>query len=99
MLEDGDVSLEDQPEFLNVLGKMCSQLKTIPDSLRIESHLNGSINEGYKGGRGTVSRGEYGGRPVAVKTLHLHLTGNSEGRLDVSVKLSRGQSGIHSHSQ
>ena len=84
MLENGDVSFEDRPEFLNILGKMCRRLKTIPDSLRIGNCPRGLMDE-YEGGCGTVSRGEYQGRPVAIKTLHLYLTSDLEEHFSVSV--------------
>jgi len=84
MLEDGDISPEDQPEFLNKLGKMCRQLETIPDSMRIENCSNGPTDEEYGGGCGTVTRGEHQGRPVAIKTLHLYLTSDFEECFGVS---------------
>ena len=87
MLEEGDVSFKDQPEFLNVLGKMCRQLKTIPDSMHIENCPIGPMDEAYEGGYATVSRGEYRGRSVAVKTLRLYLTGDFEECFGVSVIL------------
>src|SRR5258706_515295 len=74
MLETGDISFKDQPKFLNILGKLCRQLKTIPDSIHIECCPTSQMGEEYGGGCGTVSRGEYRGRPVAVKILHLYLT-------------------------
>lgn len=88
MLEDGDVSSRDQPEFLNILGKMCRRLGTIPDSMRIENCPNGPMDEEYGGGCGTVSRGEYRGRPVAIKTLHLYLTSDFEECFSVSARLT-----------
>lgn len=91
MLEDGDVSSDDQPQFLNLLGKMCRQLKTIPDSMHIENCLNGPVDEEYGGGCGTVSRGEHRGRPVAIKTLHLYLTSDFEECSGVNTKLSQIQ--------
>jgi len=87
VLEDGDVSFEERPEFLNVLGKMCRQLETIPDSMHIENCPNDPMDEEYGGGSGTVSQGEYHGRPVAVKTLHLYLTDDFEQRFSVGTKL------------
>ena len=89
MLEDGDVSLEHQPEFLNVLGKMCRQLKTIPDSLHIENCSSDQISGVSWGGGGIVSRGAYRGRPVAVKTLHLYLSDNFEEHFGVNAGLPR----------
>jgi len=86
MLEDGDVPLKDRPNFLNKLGKMCSQLKTIPDSIRTENYSDGPMVEERDGGCATVFRGEYQGRPVAIKT-HVYLTSDFEERFCVSVKL------------
>jgi len=97
MLEDGDISSEDRPEFLNILGKMCRRLKTIPASMHIENCPNEPMDEEYGGGCGAVSRGEYRGRPVAIKTLHMYITSDFEERFGVSVKLSPMQRGIHSH--
>lgn len=88
MLEEGDVSFKDQPEFLNVLGKLCRQLKTIPDSMRIGDCSGNLTDEEYGGGSATVSRGEYRGRSVAVKTLNLYLTSDFEDYFDVSTKPS-----------
>ena len=78
MLEEGNISLKDQPEFLNMLGKMCRRLKTIPDSMHIADCASGTMDEEYSGGCGTVSRGEYRGRPVAIKTLHFYFTSDFE---------------------
>jgi len=87
MLEDGDVPLKDRPKFLNKLGKMCSQLKTLPDSIRIKNYSDGPTVEGG-GGCATISRGEYYGRPVAIKTLHQYLTSDPEERFCVSAEIS-----------
>jgi len=84
MLEEGDISFKDRHELLNTLGKMCRQLETIPDSMGIENCANGPADEEYGGGCGTVSRGEYRGRPVAIKTLHLYLTSDFEECFGVS---------------
>ena len=88
MLEDGDVPLKDQPKFLNKLGKMCSQLKTIPDSIRIEDYSDDPTIEEHGGGCATVTRGEYQGRPVAIKTLHQYLVHDPEERFCVSAERS-----------
>ena len=88
MLDDGDIPLKDRPKFLNKLGKMCSQLKTIPDSIRIEDYSGDLTVEEHGGGFATVSRGEYQGRPVAIKTLRQYPTDDPEERFCVSVKLS-----------
>lgn len=86
MLEEGDISFKDRPELLNTLGKMCRQLETIPDSMRIENCPNGPSDEEYGGGCGTISRGEYRGRPVAIKTLQLYLTSDFEECFSVSAR-------------
>ena len=65
---------------------MCSRFKTIPDSMRIESSLDGPMDEVYDGGYATVFRGEYLGYPVAIKTLHLYLIDDFEERFGVSLK-------------
>lgn len=88
MLETDDIPFMDRPELLNTLGKMCSRLKTIPDSVRIESCLDGQTHE-YGGGCAIVSRGQYRGRAVAIKTLHLCVTSDPEERFDVSVLTHR----------
>ena len=89
MLEDGDVSSKDQPELINRLGKMCRQLKTIPDSMHIEHCPIDPMCEEYDGGCATVYRSEYRGRAVAVKTLRLYLTSDFEERFGVSTKGSQ----------
>jgi len=86
MLEEGDVSFEDQHKLLNILGKMCRQLKTIPDSMHIENCPTSEGDEEYGGGGGTVSRGQYQGQPVAIKVLHLYTTSNFEECFSVSAK-------------
>lgn len=86
MLEGGDVPLKDRPKFLNKLGKMCSQLKTLPDSIRIENYSDGGAFD--RGGFATVSRGEYQGRPVAIKTLHQYLADDPEELFCVSAEFS-----------
>ena len=88
MLEEGKVPLKDQPEFLNKLGKLCRQLKTIPDSMRIDNCLKDLTDEEYGGGNATVFRSEYQGRPVAVKSLRLYLTSDFEECFSVSAKPS-----------
>jgi len=97
MLENGEIPFEDQPEIFNILGKMCRQLKTIPDSMRIENCSTDPMDEEHDGGYATVSRGIYRGRPVAIKTLRLYLTSNFEDHFGVSVKFSRMLREIHSH--
>ena len=76
---------------------MCCQLKTIPDSIHIENCPTGSTDEEHGGGGGTVSRGEYRGRSVAVKILHLYLTSDFEEAFGVSNKLSWMRYGITPH--
>ena len=89
MLEEGDISFEDQHGLLNKLGKMCRQLKTIPDSMHIENCPTSETDEEYGGGGGTVSRGKYQGRPVAIKILHLYTTSNFEECFSVSAEISQ----------
>lgn len=96
MLEGDDISFKDRPEFLNILGKMCRLLNTIPGPMSIENCPNGPMDEERSGGYGTVSRGEYQGRPVAIKTLNLYLIGDFEEDFGVSVDLSL-TSEVHPH--
>ena len=84
MLEDGDVPFEDQPEAINTLGKMCRQLKTIPDSMHITNCQVDPTSEEYSGGFANVCRGVYRGRAVAIKTLCLYITSNFEEHFGVS---------------
>jgi hypothetical protein len=86
MLEQGEVSLTDRPELINTLGKMCRRLKTIPDSMRIENCI-AQTHEEYGGGFAKVSRGEYRGRAVAIKLLHIYVTSDLEECFDVSLLL------------
>jgi hypothetical protein len=88
MLEEGDVSLKDQPEVLNALGKMCCRLKTIPDSMHINICPVDPMDEEYGRGCATVYRGEHRGRSVAIKTLRLYLTSDFEECFGVSVQLT-----------
>ena len=97
MLEEGDVSFKDKPEVLNTLGKMCRRLKTIPHSMRIENCPIDPMDEEYDGGCATVYRGQYMGRPVAIKTLRLYLTSDFEECFAVSVKASQMKWEILSH--
>ena len=97
MLEDGDVPFKDQPEFLNTLGKMCHQLKTIPDSMHIENCPFDLMDEEWDRGCATVYQSEYRGRPVTIKILRLYLTSDLEECFNVSTKLSQMQWEIHSH--
>ena len=83
MLADGEVPPEDQSLFFNLLGKMCRDLKTIPDSMRIGDCSNVSAGEEYEGGFATVFKGKHQGREVAVKTLRFYLTSDSEERFGV----------------
>ena len=84
MLENGEVSLEDRSHVLNVLGKMCRDLKTIPDSTHIEDCF-GLANERH-GGSASVSHGIYRGRKVAVKSVHLYITSDYDERFGVCIK-------------
>ena len=84
MLEDGDIPFEDQPEAINTLGKMCRQLKTIPDSMHITNYQVDSTSEGCSGGSANVYRGVYRGRAVAVKTLCLYIASSYEECFEVS---------------
>lgn len=88
MLEKGEIPSMDRPELLNALGKICSRLKTIPDTMRIENCLDGQMNEEYGGGFATVSRGEYRGRKVAIKILHLYVTSDLEECFDVRTQFA-----------
>lgn len=76
----------DRSKLLNTLGKMCSRFNTVPDSIRIETYFDSQMHE-YGGGCATVSRGDYRGRAVAIKTLHLYVTSNLEGCFNVSDQL------------
>ena len=84
MLENSEVSLEDQSHIFNVLGKMCRDLKTIPDSLHIEG-CSGVANERH-GGSASVSQGIYRGRKVAIKTLNLYVTSDYDELFGVCIK-------------
>jgi len=96
MLEEGIIPFRDQPKFLNILGKMCRRLKSIPDSMHIGNCLDGPVDENCDGGFATVSRGEYQGHPVAIKKLRLYLTSDLEECF--SVRHSRGVYGTFVHS-
>ena len=97
MLEDGDVSFEDQPEAINTLGKMCRHLNTIPDSVHIETCQVDPTSEGYNGGFANVYQGVYRGRKVAVKTLRLYITSNFEECFGVSNEDSQVDREVSSH--
>ena len=84
MLEDGDVPFEDQPEAINTLGKMCRQLKTIPDSMHIKNCQVDSTSEEFSGGFANVYRGLHRGQAVAVKAMRLYITSNLEESFGVS---------------
>ena len=79
MLEEGDVSFKGQPELPNILGKLCRQLKTIPDSRRIDNCPTVLGDEECSGGNAAVSRGEYRGRTVAI-----YISSNFRGCFGVS---------------
>ena len=65
--------------------------------MHIESCPKGPTNEEYDGGSTIVSRGEYRGRPVAIKTLRLYITGDFEACFSVSAEFSQILLEIHSH--
>ena len=52
--------------------------------MRIENCPNDPVGEEYGGGCATVFRGEYQGRPVAIKTLDFYLTSDFDERFGVS---------------
>lgn len=56
--------------------------------MRIESCFVDPMNKEYDGGSVAVFRGEYQGRPVAIKTLRLYITGDFEACFGVSDKFS-----------
>ena len=78
MLEDGDIPFESQPEAINTLGTMCSQLGTIPDCMHIQNCQVISEREEFSGGFANVYRGVYRDRTVAVKNLRVYVTSDLE---------------------
>ena len=85
ILENGKVSFEDLPRTFNVLGKMCRDLKTIPDSMHIED-CPSLTDEGHFGGSASVSPGIYQGQKVAVKTLRLYITSDYNACFGASIE-------------
>ena len=66
------VTPKERPEFLNRLCKMCDLQGSIPRSMVITSLQNVRTTAEYGGGFADVYRGEYDGRPVAVKVTRLY---------------------------
>jgi len=64
----------DRYELFNILSKMCSRQRMIPNSMRMDNCFDGELTEVDGGGHAYVLRGEHGGRAVAIKTLRLYLT-------------------------
>ena len=85
MLENNKVPFKDLPRAFNMLGKMCRDLKTIPDSMHIED-CPGLAGEGHFGGSASVSPGIYQGQKVAVKTLRLYITSDYDECFSVGPK-------------
>ena len=97
MLADGEVPLKDQPDFFNRLGKMCRDLKTVPDSMRIGDCSNEFVDGEYEGGFATVFKSKHQDREVAVKTLRFYLTSDYEEHFGVSAVFQPLWRGIHSN--
>jgi hypothetical protein len=64
----------DRPELLNILCGVCTRQQIVPKSMHVENSLDGELVRLYNGGHANVVRGEYKGRPVAVKAVRLNLT-------------------------
>ena len=75
---------EDRHKLLNILCKMCSRKRMIPKSMHVDERLNGELIEKYYEGQAIISRTEHNGRPVAVKTVRIYLTGDFDKCLSVS---------------
>ena len=78
------VSSRGRPEFLNRLGRMCGQQHSLPTSMIVSCLQNIPPMVECAGGFADVHRGEYNGRPVAVKVMRLYTTGNYEVFFSVS---------------
>ena len=76
MLETNMMSSRERPEFLNLLCKTCGLQRSLPASMIVSCVQNIPSMAEYAGGFGDVHRGEYNGRPVAVKVMRLYTTSN-----------------------
>lgn len=71
-------------KLLHILCKMCSRGQRTPTSMHIAGCLNREDSEKYRGVNTSVFRGEYKGRPVAIKVLRLYLTSDVDKCLKAS---------------
>ena len=82
------VSLKDRPGILNRLGKTCYAERSLPTSMIVAfSSLRTNRTPEACGGFGDVYRGEYRGRPAAVKRLRFYTSENREAFLQVCIPL------------
>jgi len=75
ILERDEVSDQERTGFLNILCKMCSRQQSVPKSMRIDCRGSEQTDEVYRGGQGSVFKGEDRGRLVAVKVVRLYING------------------------
>ena len=61
---------KERKKLLNDLCVMCGRKCVIPNSMHIPDCSNGATEVEYRGGFASVSRSEYGGYQVAIKTVN-----------------------------
>ena len=84
---------EERKKLLNELCKLCGRKCVIPSSMHIPDCSNGATEPEYTGGFASVTRSQYGGYQVAIKTVNTN-TKTLKDDHSVSVLL---HSSSHSH--
>jgi hypothetical protein len=75
---------EERHRLLNILGEMCSHQRMVPKSMQLDMGLTGEMTEEHNEGYAVVFRAQHNGRPVAVKTMRIHLTSDFDKCLSVN---------------
>jgi len=70
-------------KILNRLCKMCGRKRSLPKSMVIACHQDVSTIAEYGGRFAEVHRGEYNGRPVAIKVMKFYVTDDRDLLLSV----------------
>ena len=75
---------QERHELLNILCKMCSRQRMLPNSMHV-GRLTGELVEAERGGNTVVFRAQHNNRSVAVKTIRITMSCDFDKRHSVSM--------------
>lgn len=87
VLDTIHLSSDTRKKYIELLYKICAHHARFPTSLRVELCDNPTEVVLYRGGFGDVSKREYHGREVAVKTLRIYTTSD----LQIAIRVGHQQ--------